>query len=90
MTKVVKSLRQNFGVRQSKEQLRKRWLDLKLREKEQYRTIKKVLLKSDVQVVVPKSSNFTSDSAQRLIQEIMFCSRDLDLITEKTRRLNKD
>ncbi|PIO40278.1 hypothetical protein AB205_0115130 [Aquarana catesbeiana] len=39
----------------------------------------------DVQVMVPKSSHFTSDSAQRLIQEIMFCSRDLDLINEKNK-----
>ncbi|PIO31573.1 hypothetical protein AB205_0197420 [Aquarana catesbeiana] len=37
----------------------------------------------DVQVVVPKSSDFTSDSAQRMIQEIMFCSQDLDFIKEK-------
>ncbi|PIN99402.1 hypothetical protein AB205_0138590 [Aquarana catesbeiana] len=40
----------------------------------------------DVQVVVLKSSHFTSDSAQQVIQEIMFCSQDLDLIKEK----NKD
>ncbi|PIO25884.1 hypothetical protein AB205_0140230 [Aquarana catesbeiana] len=46
MTKVVKSLRRNFGVRRSKEQLRKRWSDLKLREQDQYRKIKKVVLKS--------------------------------------------
>ncbi|PIO25885.1 hypothetical protein AB205_0140230 [Aquarana catesbeiana] len=87
MTKVVKSLRRNFGVRRSKEQLRKRWSDLKLREQDQYRKIKKVVLKSYVQVVVPKSSHFTSDSAQWLIQEIMFCSRDLDLIKEKTKEI---
>ncbi|PIO23051.1 hypothetical protein AB205_0067200 [Aquarana catesbeiana] len=37
----------------------------------------------DVQVVVSKSNHFTSDSAQWFIQEIMFCSRDLDLIKEK-------
>ncbi|PIO33461.1 hypothetical protein AB205_0210310 [Aquarana catesbeiana] len=86
MTKVVKSLRRNFGIRRSKEQLRKRWSDLKLREHDQYRRIKKVHLKSDVQVVLPKLSHFTSDSAQELIQEIMFCSRDLDLIEQ----LNKD
>ncbi|PIO36842.1 hypothetical protein AB205_0011180 [Aquarana catesbeiana] len=70
VTKVVNSLRQNFGVRRSKEQLRKRWSDLKLREQDQYRRVKKVPLKSDVQVVVPKSSDFTSDSAQRMIQAI--------------------
>ncbi|PIO29948.1 hypothetical protein AB205_0137550 [Aquarana catesbeiana] len=28
---------------------------------------------SDVLVVVPKSSDFTSDSSQRMIQEIVFC-----------------
>ncbi|PIO41056.1 hypothetical protein AB205_0040150 [Aquarana catesbeiana] len=43
----------------------------------------------DVQVVVPKSSHFISDSAQRLIQEIMFCSRDLDLIKEKTKEIEQ-
>ncbi|PIO15527.1 hypothetical protein AB205_0085510 [Aquarana catesbeiana] len=46
MTKVVKSLHRNFGVRRSKNQLRKRWSDLKLREHDQYRKIKRVLQKS--------------------------------------------
>ncbi|PIO30303.1 hypothetical protein AB205_0210160 [Aquarana catesbeiana] len=45
MTKVVKSLHRNFGVRRSKDQLRKRWLDLKLREHDQYRRIRRVLQK---------------------------------------------
>ncbi|PIO13635.1 hypothetical protein AB205_0089030 [Aquarana catesbeiana] len=45
MAKVLRSLRRNFGVRRSKEQLRKRWSDLKLREQDQYRRIKKLLLK---------------------------------------------
>ncbi|PIO29901.1 hypothetical protein AB205_0184190 [Aquarana catesbeiana] len=47
MTKVVKSLHRNFGVQRSKEKLRKRWSDLKLREQDQYRRIKKVLLKRE-------------------------------------------
>ncbi|PIO31491.1 hypothetical protein AB205_0041640, partial [Aquarana catesbeiana] len=47
MAKVVKSLRWNFGVRRSKEQLRKRWSDLKLREQDQYRRIKRVLQKRE-------------------------------------------
>ncbi|PIO11065.1 hypothetical protein AB205_0110390 [Aquarana catesbeiana] len=34
----------------------------------------------DVQVVEEQSTNFNSDSAQRLIQDIMWCSRDLDLV----------
>ncbi|PIO23889.1 hypothetical protein AB205_0091380 [Aquarana catesbeiana] len=43
----------------------------------------------DVQVVVPKSNDFTSDSAQRMIQEIMFCSHDLDIIKEKTKEIEQ-
>ncbi|PIO22971.1 hypothetical protein AB205_0153410 [Aquarana catesbeiana] len=46
MAKVVKSLQKNFGVRRSKDQIRKRWSDLKLREHEQYRRIRRVLQKS--------------------------------------------
>ncbi|PIO40948.1 hypothetical protein AB205_0158890 [Aquarana catesbeiana] len=47
MTKVVRSLHRNFGVRRSKDQLKKRWSDLKLREQDQYRRIRKVLLKRE-------------------------------------------
>ncbi|PIO30966.1 hypothetical protein AB205_0173420 [Aquarana catesbeiana] len=35
MTKVVKSLHRNFAVWRSKDQLRKHWSDLKLREQDQ-------------------------------------------------------
>ncbi|PIO09974.1 hypothetical protein AB205_0113660, partial [Aquarana catesbeiana] len=89
MSKVVKSLHRNFGVRRSKEQLRKRWSDLKLREQDQYRRIEKVFLKSDVLVVEEQSPHFTSDSAQMLIQDIMFCSRDLDIIKQKTNEVEQ-
>ncbi|PIO25758.1 hypothetical protein AB205_0162280 [Aquarana catesbeiana] len=47
MAKVVRSLHRNFGVRRSKNQLRKRWSDLKLREHEQYRKIRRVLQKRE-------------------------------------------
>ncbi|XP_077313207.1 uncharacterized protein LOC143933926 [Lithobates pipiens] len=47
MNKVVKSLQKNFGVRRSKDQLRKRWSDLKLREHDQYRRIQRVLQKRE-------------------------------------------
>ncbi|PIO15643.1 hypothetical protein AB205_0194170 [Aquarana catesbeiana] len=47
MTKVIKSLHRNFGVRRSKDQLRKHWSDLKLREQDQYRKIKRVLQKRE-------------------------------------------
>ncbi|PIO26514.1 hypothetical protein AB205_0209750 [Aquarana catesbeiana] len=50
MTKVVKSLHKNFGVRRSKDQLRKRWSDLKLREQDQYRRIKRVLQKREKRI----------------------------------------
>ncbi|PIO25375.1 hypothetical protein AB205_0031710 [Aquarana catesbeiana] len=58
MTKVVKSLHRNFGVRRSKDQLRKRWSDLKLREQDQYRTIRKLLLKREKR---PGTSEDTRD-----------------------------
>ncbi|PIO32218.1 hypothetical protein AB205_0213900 [Aquarana catesbeiana] len=47
MTKVMKSLQKNFVVRRSKNQLRKRWSDMKLREQDQYRKIRKLLLKRE-------------------------------------------
>ncbi|PIO10625.1 hypothetical protein AB205_0170760 [Aquarana catesbeiana] len=43
----------------------------------------------DVQVVEEQSTHFTSDSAQRLIQDIMWCSQDLDLIKEKTKEIKQ-
>ncbi|PIO38314.1 hypothetical protein AB205_0196520 [Aquarana catesbeiana] len=63
---VVRSLHRNFGVRRSKDQLRKHWSCLKLREQDQYRKTKRVLQKSDVDVV-EEDSNFTSTSAHILI-----------------------
>ncbi|PIO13401.1 hypothetical protein AB205_0020460 [Aquarana catesbeiana] len=39
---------------------------------------------SDVHVVEEQSPHFTSASAQMLIQNIMMCSRDLDIIKHKT------
>ncbi|PIO16528.1 hypothetical protein AB205_0040800, partial [Aquarana catesbeiana] len=39
----------------------------------------------DVHVVEEQSTNFTTDSAQRLIQDIMFCKQDLDLIKQKNK-----
>ncbi|PIO35493.1 hypothetical protein AB205_0094150 [Aquarana catesbeiana] len=38
----------------------------------------------DAHVVGEQSTHFTSASAQILIQEIMVCSRDLDIIKQKT------
>ncbi|PIO38313.1 hypothetical protein AB205_0196520 [Aquarana catesbeiana] len=44
---VVRSLHRNFGVRRSKDQLRKHWSCLKLREQDQYRKTKRVLQKRE-------------------------------------------
>ncbi|PIN96851.1 hypothetical protein AB205_0014570 [Aquarana catesbeiana] len=44
----------------------------------------------DVHVMEERSPHFTSDSAQRLSQDKMFCSRDLDNISKKQMRLNKN
>ncbi|PIO32213.1 hypothetical protein AB205_0040100 [Aquarana catesbeiana] len=88
MTKVVKSLQKNFGVRRSKDQLRKRWSDLKLREQDQYRRIKRVLQKNDVDVV-EEESHFTSASAHVLIGEITVCNRDLQKIKEDINDVEK-
>ncbi|PIO12936.1 hypothetical protein AB205_0217010 [Aquarana catesbeiana] len=58
MAKVVKSLQKNFGVRRSKDQLRKRWSDLKLRAQDQYRRIKRVLQKREKRL---RTSEVTRD-----------------------------
>ncbi|PIO28087.1 hypothetical protein AB205_0149220 [Aquarana catesbeiana] len=43
----------------------------------------------DVHVVEEQSTHFMTDSAQRLIQDIMFCRRDLDLIKEKMKEIEQ-
>ncbi|PIO12657.1 hypothetical protein AB205_0091580 [Aquarana catesbeiana] len=65
----------------SKNQLRKRWSDLKLREHDQYRRIRRMLQKSD-RDVVEEECHFTSESAQILIGEIMGYNRDLGNIKQ--------
>ncbi|PIO39156.1 hypothetical protein AB205_0208990 [Aquarana catesbeiana] len=46
-----------------------------------------IVTTGDVHVVEEQSPHFTSDSAQRLIQD-MFCSQDLDIIKQKTNDKN--
>ncbi|PIO39220.1 hypothetical protein AB205_0147700, partial [Aquarana catesbeiana] len=41
----------------------------------------------DVHVVKEQTPHFTTDSAQRLIQDIMYCSQDLDFIKQKTHEI---
>ncbi|PIO10771.1 hypothetical protein AB205_0103210 [Aquarana catesbeiana] len=62
MAKVVKSLHRHFRVRRSKDQLRKRWSDLKLREHEQYKKIRRVLQKREKRLGGHPSSEETRDS----------------------------
>ncbi|PIO36697.1 hypothetical protein AB205_0005060 [Aquarana catesbeiana] len=47
MSSVVTALEQKFGIKRAKEQLRKRWSDLKTRDPEQYWQIKKLLKKRE-------------------------------------------
>ncbi|PIO13250.1 hypothetical protein AB205_0020860 [Aquarana catesbeiana] len=53
MSSVVTALEQIFGTKRAKEQLRKRWSDLKSKEPEQYWRIKKLLKKSKYLLCVP-------------------------------------
>ncbi|PIO23177.1 hypothetical protein AB205_0006350 [Aquarana catesbeiana] len=48
-----------------------------------------IVTTGDVHVVEEQSPHFTSDSVQRLIQDIMFCSRDLDIIKQKTNEVEQ-
>ncbi|PIO15946.1 hypothetical protein AB205_0147540 [Aquarana catesbeiana] len=89
MTKVVRSLQRNFGVRRSKEQVRKCWSDLKLRKQDQYRRIKRVLQKSDVVDVLEEEPHFTSASEQIHIGEIMVLNRELEKIKENINDVEK-
>ncbi|PIO14740.1 hypothetical protein AB205_0171440 [Aquarana catesbeiana] len=43
----------------------------------------------DVHFVEERSPHFTSDSEQRLIQDVMWCSRDLDIIKQKTNEVEQ-
>ncbi|PIO11457.1 hypothetical protein AB205_0086210 [Aquarana catesbeiana] len=70
MVKVVRSLHQNFGVRRSKDQLRKRWSDLKLLEHEQYRKIRRVLQKREKRLSEHPSSEENRDPPPREEGEI--------------------
>ncbi|PIO41029.1 hypothetical protein AB205_0000100 [Aquarana catesbeiana] len=65
MTKVVRSLQRNFGVRRSKDQLRNHWSDLKLREQDQYRRIKRVLQKREKRLRASEDTSDTQPPKQR-------------------------
>ncbi|PIO32212.1 hypothetical protein AB205_0040100 [Aquarana catesbeiana] len=100
MTKVVKSLQKNFGVRRSKDQLRKRWSDLKLREQDQYRRIKRVLQKREIRIGTsedtrdpqpPKEGEVTTPKPQDVeegevyeVGEIVTTTDDVDVVEEES------
>ncbi|PIO31925.1 hypothetical protein AB205_0059220 [Aquarana catesbeiana] len=58
-------------------------------EVEEGEVVEIVTTTGDVHVVEEQSTHFTTDSAQRLILEIMFCSRDLDFIKEKNKEIEQ-
>ncbi|PIN88312.1 hypothetical protein AB205_0192480 [Aquarana catesbeiana] len=97
MTKVVKSLQTNFGVRRSKDQLRKCWSDLKLREQDQYRRIWKLLQKREKRLgtsedtrdpTPPKEGKVTKTQAEDEegdvydVGEIVTTTGDVDFVEE--------
>ncbi|PIO36585.1 hypothetical protein AB205_0189830 [Aquarana catesbeiana] len=100
MTKVVKSLQKNFVVRRSKDQLRKRWSDLKLREQDQYRRIKRVLQKREKRIgssedtrdtQPPKEGEVTTPQPQDVeegevyeVGEIVTTTGDVDVVEEES------
>ncbi|PIO27773.1 hypothetical protein AB205_0085620 [Aquarana catesbeiana] len=100
MTKVMRSLHSNFGIRFSKEQLRKRWSDLKLREHDQYRRIRKLLLKREKRLGTSEdTTNPTTHEEGEIpthhkedveggevhdVGEIMTTTSDVDVVEEET------
>ncbi|PIO25396.1 hypothetical protein AB205_0139100 [Aquarana catesbeiana] len=100
MTKVVRSLQRNFGVRRSKEQLRKPWSDLKLREQDQYRRIRKLLLKREKRLgtsedtrnpTTPEEGEIPTHPEEDVeggevheVDEIVTTTDDVDVVEEET------
>ncbi|PIO40133.1 hypothetical protein AB205_0212980 [Aquarana catesbeiana] len=98
MSKVVKSLQNNFGIRRSKDQLRKRWSDRKLWEQDQYRRIKRVLQKREKRLGTsedtrdpqpPKEEEIGTppedvDSEVHDLVEIVTTTGDVDLVEQET------
>ncbi|PIO29734.1 hypothetical protein AB205_0189960 [Aquarana catesbeiana] len=99
MTKVVKSLQKNFGVRRSKEPLSKRWSDLKWREQDQYIRIKRVLQKREKRLgtsedtknttppkegEIPTAQSEYVDSEVHEVGEIVTTTGDVDFVEEET------
>ncbi|PIO11344.1 hypothetical protein AB205_0048140 [Aquarana catesbeiana] len=100
MAKVVKSLHRNFGVQQSKDQLRKSWSDLKLREHDQYRRTRKLLLKREKRLGTSEDTREPQPPKEREIRKpqpedveegevyevgkIVTTSGDVDVVEEET------
>ncbi|PIO23914.1 hypothetical protein AB205_0015070 [Aquarana catesbeiana] len=98
MTKVVRSLHRTFGVRRSKEQLRKRWSDLKLREQDQYRRIRKVSQKREkkngtsedtTNPTPPEEGELSTqpddvDAEVREVVKMVTTTGDVDVVEEET------
>ncbi|PIO23511.1 hypothetical protein AB205_0136780 [Aquarana catesbeiana] len=100
MTKAVKSLHRNFRVRRSKDQLRKCRSDLKLREHNQHKKIKRVLQKRKKRLrtsedtrypQLPKEGEKTTPQPEDVeegevyeVGKIVTTTGDVDVVEEKT------
>ncbi|PIO14741.1 hypothetical protein AB205_0171440 [Aquarana catesbeiana] len=60
-----------------------------VKEGEVEEVVQIVTTTGDVHFVEERSPHFTSDSEQRLIQDVMWCSRDLDIIKQKTNEVEQ-
>ncbi|PIO27554.1 hypothetical protein AB205_0051710 [Aquarana catesbeiana] len=59
------------------------------RDVEEGEVVEIVTTTGDVHVLEEQSTLFTTDSAQRLIQDIMYCSQHLDIIKQKTNEVEQ-
>ncbi|PIO40685.1 hypothetical protein AB205_0199610 [Aquarana catesbeiana] len=98
MTKDVRSLHRNFGVRRFKEQLSKRWSDLKLREHDQYRRMRKVVQKREKRIgtsedtrspTPPEKGELSTqpedvDAEVQEVVEMVTTTGDVDVVEEET------
>ncbi|XP_041422070.1 uncharacterized protein LOC121403062 isoform X2 [Xenopus laevis] len=70
LEKVIEGLQRRYGITRSKDQLRKRWSDLKLREKEQLTAIRKIIKKKDKRRVLKTAQlKMRSQASKKMIPE---------------------
>ncbi|CAI9540900.1 unnamed protein product [Staurois parvus] len=72
MGKILKVLWKKFGVKRTKDQLRKRWSDLKLREADQFKRIRKILKKRERKNIDEDKSDKHESVCEDLAKNVMY------------------